>query len=220
MLILRSIVVYGATAGTFLWLAHRCVGRIGLKTALVLACAPLLFTGKAVMTGAVYGGIDILYDAMPFGAHRERLQVPPSRSPSLGDVVYQHIPWRAAMRRAVEDGRLPLWNPSVLGGEPLLAVQQAGILQPGSWIGLLLPPPQSWTFDMSLRLLIALLCAFLFMKDLGVGDVPALLGAAGWAFSDFFLFFSAFRLRRPWHRFPSPFLAHAGSFESRGGAVF
>jgi hypothetical protein len=50
---------------------------------------------------------------------------PAARTPLLSDVVCSSIPWHAAVRDALLHGRLPLWNPYLLGGEPLLAVQQA-----------------------------------------------------------------------------------------------
>lgn len=202
LLVLRSVAVYLGTAGLLVWLAHRFVSPIRRSVALLLIAAPLLLTGAATFTGGVYGAVDILYDAAPFQAHRGSLGVGPVRSPALADVVEQHVPWRAATRRAIASGRLPLWNPDTLVGEPLLAVQQAGVLQPGTWIGMLLPLPQAWTFDMSLRLLIALLCAYLFLRDLGCGVLPALLGAAGWAFSDFFVFFLGFSIVPPTAPFP------------------
>lgn len=199
---LLPLTVYAATAAATLWLAHRFVTPLRLRMALVLAAAPLLFTGPALLTGGVYAGIDILYDAMPLGAHREELRVPPDRSPSLGDVVYQHIPWRAALRRAAAQGRPPLWNPNVLAGEPLAAVQQAGVLRPTVWIGMLLDPAPAWSFDVSMRLLTALLCAYLFLRDLGCGEASSLLGAAGWAFSDFMMFFLGFSISPPTAPFP------------------
>jgi hypothetical protein len=189
LLAVRSVAVYGGAAAALLWLAHRFVAPIGRGMALLLAVAPLLFTGRALLTGAVYGPIDILYNAQPFGSHREQLHVLPDRSPLLGDLVYQQIPWRAAVRRAFAEGRLPLWNPDVLAGEPLLAMQQPAVLYPGTWIGMLLPLPQAWTFDMTLRLLIALSCAYLFLRDLWVGEMPALLGALGWTFSNWMTFY-------------------------------
>ena len=188
LLVLRSITVYGACAALVLILAHRVL-RLSRAAALALALAPLLFTGKALLTGGVYAPIDILYNANPFGAHRLELEVLPDRTPLLSDVVYQQIPWRAAVRRAYSEGRLPLWNPSVLAGEPLLAVQQAAPLHPGTWIGMLLPLPQAWSFDMSLRFLLALVCAFLFLRELGCAEPAALLGALGWAFSNWMVFY-------------------------------
>ena len=202
LLVLRCLAVYAGTAAFALWLAHRFVAPIRIRIAFVLALAPLLFTGRAMWTGGVYAGIDILYGAMPFEAHRAELEVGPVRTLSLGDVVYQHLPWRAAARRALEEGRLPVWDPSILAGEPLLAVQQAGVLQPGTWIGLLLPLPQAWTFDMALRLLTALVCAYVFLRELGLCETASLLGAAGWAFSDFFIFFLGFSIGPPTAPFP------------------
>jgi len=188
-LVVQSVAAYGGTAALLLWLAHRFVHPVRLRVCLILAAAPLLFTGKALLTGGVYAPIDILYDANPFGAHRLELDVPPDRTPLLADVVYQQIPWRAAVRRAYSEGRFPLWNPSVLAGEPLLALQQAAPLHPGTWIGMLLPLPQAWSFDMSLRFLLALVSAFLFLRELGCGELAALLGALGWAFSNWMVFY-------------------------------
>ena len=194
LLVLRSLAVYGGTAALSLVLAHRFVESISRKVAAALVLVPLLFTGRALLTGGVYGPIDILYDAFPFGAHRQELQIPPSRSPILSDVVYQEIPWRAAVRRAFAERRLPLWNPSVLVGEPLLAVQQGAVLHPATWIGCLLPLPQAWTFEMTLRIFLALLSAHLFFRDLRCGTMAALLGALGWAFCDYLVFYLGYPL--------------------------
>src|SRR5262245_38237732 len=149
LLVVRSVIVYGGMAAILLFLAHRYVLPLPRRTAWLLAALPLLFTGPALFTGRVYGPIEILYNAHPFGSLREALKVPQDRTPLLGDVVYQQIPWRAAVREAIEEGRLPLWNPHTLCGEPLLAVAQPAVLHPGTLAGLLLPLPQAWTFDMT-----------------------------------------------------------------------
>ena len=172
-LVVQSLAVYGGTAALLLWLAHRFVQPVRLRVCLILAAAPLLFTGRAMLTGGVYGPVDILYNAMPFGSHRDELQVLPDRMPLLADIVYQQFPWRAAVRAAYAQGRLPLWNPSSLLGEPLLATQQPAPFHPGVWLGMLLPLPQAWSFDMTLRLLIALLSARTsFCGVSGAGRAP------------------------------------------------
>ena len=188
LLVVRSSIVYGATAALLLWLAHRFVLPMRRRVAVLLALAPLLFTGRAMLTGGVYAPIDIVYRAEPFSSLPQAAEVGPPRTPLLSDVVYSMIPWQKAVRAAVKRGQLPLWNPAVMAGEPLLAVQQAAPLHPGTWIGFLLPLAQAWTFQMSLRLLLALLAAYLFCRDLGCGDAAALVGAVGWAFSDFLVF--------------------------------
>jgi hypothetical protein len=139
----------------------------------------------------MYAPIDILYEANPYASEREHLGIR-VQAPALSDVVYLEIPWREAARRAILEGRMPLWNPSVLAGEPLHAVQQAGVLQPSTWIGLLLPAPLAWTFEMSFRILIALLGAYLFFRDLGCAEWAAVLGGLGWGLCDYLDFFLGF----------------------------
>jgi hypothetical protein len=188
-LILLSFAVYAGTAATLLLLADRFVLPLRRRTAILLAAAPLLFTGRALFTASVYGPIDILYNGYPFGSLREALAVPPDRTPLLGDVVYQQIPWRAAVREAIREGRWPLWNPHTLAGEPLAGVAQPAVFHPGTILGFLLPLPQAWTFDMTLRLLIAMLSAFLFLRDLGCRVRPSFLGALGFTFSNWMVFY-------------------------------
>src|SRR5262245_8424161 len=189
-LVVLSLAVYGGTAAALLWLAHRFVLPLHRRRiALFLAAAPLLFTGPALFTGGVYGPIDIIYNGYPFGSLREELAVAPDRTPLLGDVVYQQIPWRAAVREAIGQGRWPLWNPHTLAGEPLAGVAQPAVLHPGTLIGLLLPLPQAWTFDMTLRLLIAVLSAFLFLRDMGCLVRPPFLGALAFGFWNWMVFY-------------------------------
>ena len=194
LIVVRSIVVYGAAAAAGLWLAHRFVQPLPRRAALALAVLPWLFTGPATFTGAIYAPLDIAYDAYPLRALRTEMGMPSSPVPTLGDVVYQGIPWRQAVRESVRRGELPLWNPHVLSGEPLLAVQQPALFHPGTWVGFLLPLAQAWTFEMSLRLFLALLCGYLFFREIGLRDPAVLLGAAGWAFSNYVMFFLGYPL--------------------------
>ncbi len=189
LIVLRSMAVYGSSAAACLLLARRYVTPIGLRAGLLLAAAPLLFTGKAMLTGGVYAPLDIAYERPPLSAHRAEAGIDKTRNPLIVDVVSQMIPWRKAVREAVENGRIPLWNRFLLAGEPLLGVAQPAMLHPGAWLGFLLPPPQAWTFDMTLRIFLAALCAYLFFQGTGAGVAAALLGALAWAFSDFLMFF-------------------------------
>jgi hypothetical protein len=196
------LAVYAATAAALLWIAHRAVLRIPLGVALLLAAAPLLLTGKATLTGGVYAPLDISFHHEPLRSHREEAGIASVRTPLLSDVVYSMIPWQKAVREAVKHGRAPLWNRFVLAGEPLLAVQQPAALHPFTWIGFLLPLPQAWTFQMSARLLLALASAYLFLRDLGCRQAPALLGAFGWGLSDFLVFWLGYTVGNAVAPFP------------------
>ncbi len=207
LLVARSLAVYGGTAALLLWLAHRWISPLRPRFAVALAALPLLFTGRAMLTGGVYAPLDIVYAVAPFSAHREELGVGHPRSPILGDVVYQEIPWRKVVREAVKHGRLPLWNPAVLAGEPLLAVQQPAVLHPGTWIGFLLPLGQAWTFEMALRILLALLCGYLFLREIWCCETASLLGALGWAYSNYLVFYLGYPLSPAAAPFPLLLLA-------------
>lgn len=193
-LVVRLLAVYFATCAVALVLAKRFVFRVPPAVALFLALSPLLITGKAMLTAGVYAPLDIAYQAPPLAYLREEMGVGVTKSPILGDVVSQEIPWRKAVREAVKNGRLPLWNRFILAGEPLLAVQQPAVFHPATWIGMLLPLAQAWTFEMSLALFVALLCGWLFCRELGLSGVASCVGAAGWAFSDYLLFFLGYPL--------------------------
>jgi len=193
LLVFRLLAVYFAACALSLFLVHRFVSRIRPAVGFLLALGPFLLMGKALLTAGVYAPLDIAYQGQPLASHREEQGIGRTRSPVLGDVVFQMIPFRKAVRDAVKNGRLPLWNRFLLAGEPLLAAQQPAPLHPTTWIGFLLPLAQAWTFEMAFRCFLALLAGYALFRDLGCGEVPALLGAAGWAFCEYQVFFAGWQ---------------------------
>jgi len=185
---MRLLLTYFLVAGLALFATHRTIQKLRLTVALFVAAMPALFLGEAFVTSAVYAPLDITYRWQPLASYRTQFRMGTQRTPLLVDVVDQHIPWRKAVREAIQNGRLPLWNRFQLAGEPLLAVQMPQVLYPGTWLGLALQLAQAWTFDMALRLFLAMLGAFLLLRDMGCGSVSACFGATGWALSDFLIF--------------------------------
>jgi hypothetical protein len=147
-----------------------------------------VLTGKAMLLGRLYGPSDLSFASDPWRRLPAAAAIGPPRNAILSDLAFANLPWRAAVREAVANGRAPLWNRFVLAGTPLLPAAQAGILHPSTLLSLALPLPLSWTFSCTFTLFLALLCAFLFFRDLALGVVPALLGAAAWAFSTYVVF--------------------------------
>jgi len=179
---------YAASAALAVGLARRFVSAVPSRVALLLALLPLLFTGEALLRGRLYGPADLYATADPWHAIAAREGAPPPVNPILSDLAFANLPWRAAVREAVANGRLPLWNRFVLAGNPLLGTAQAGVLHPATWLGLWLPVPLSFTFSCAFTLFLALLSAFLFFSDYRLPPSAALLGAVGWGFSTFVLF--------------------------------
>ncbi|MGH9369538.1 MAG: hypothetical protein ACRD3M_17930, partial [Thermoanaerobaculia bacterium] len=192
LLTLRLLAVYVGAASVCLLLACRFVRPVRPSAALVLLLAPFLFAGKALVTAGVYGPIDQIYHAAPLAARRVGMGIDTTRTHSLLDVSGSMVPWQKAVREAVKNGRLPLWNRFPLAGEPLLAVMQHGALHPGTWIGFLLPLGQAWTFAMAFRIFLAFLFLYLFLREIGCSEIPSLFGASAWALCEYLFFFLGF----------------------------
>jgi hypothetical protein len=179
---------YAAAASSALWLARRYAGAVPGRVGVLLALLPLVFTGKAMLLGRLYGPADLYDTTSPWKQVAAVGGFGAPQNPILSDLAFANLPWRAAVREAVVNGRLPLWNRFVLGGTPLLGAAQAGVFHPSTWVGLWLPLPLSWTFSCTFTLFLALLSGFLFFRDFELGIRAALVGAIGWGFSTYVVF--------------------------------
>jgi hypothetical protein len=103
----------------------------------------------------------------------------------FGTPLLQFYPWRQAMLAAVRGGELPLWNPWVGNGAPLLANYQTGVLYPPNWLALLMP------LDLSLSWLGALHLAFagagmvLLARRLGLGALGQAIAGLAFGLSQY-----------------------------------
>ena len=63
-----------------------------------------------------------------------------------GTVEFQFYPWQQLAVETLRAGHLPLWNPLLGNGAPLLANYQSAVLYPPNWLALILPldMAQSW----------------------------------------------------------------------------
>lgn len=161
---------------------------------LVLALLPLVFAGKAFLTGGVYGPADLYYGHDPWKHTPEAQAIGPVRNPILSDVAFANLPWRSAVRESLANGRIPFWNRFVLAGSPLFPAAGDAFLHPGTWLGIFLPLELSFLFSCLFTLFLALLCAFLFFRDYELSPVPALVGAVAWGFSTCLLFWDGFAI--------------------------
>ncbi|MGB4869954.1 MAG: hypothetical protein WBP47_07875, partial [Candidatus Promineifilaceae bacterium] len=96
-----------------------------------------------------------------------------------GDTFLYFYPYWQAAAEALRHGRLPLWNPSLFMGAPLLANSQVGFFYPLNWpVWLLLPTPYAVSASIVLHLVIAGWGAYLAgRRRLGLGVLAGLLTA-------------------------------------------
>src|SRR4029453_388365 len=98
LIVLWSLVVYAGTAAVLLLLFDRFVVPLRRRVALLLAIAPLLFTGQALLTGRILAPLALAYQAQPLHSYSPEAGILGTKNPLLVDVVSQMLPWRKAVR--------------------------------------------------------------------------------------------------------------------------
>ena len=103
----------------------------------------------------------------------------------LGDIGQQFLPWEILVRRAFQDGRLPLWNSGALGGYPLLANLQSSPLYPIDLLLLPVEPLRFFNVSLLLHLLIAASGTYIAARRMGTSHAGASLAALAYSLSGF-----------------------------------
>lgn len=191
MIALLPPILYLAVVAVALLWARRAVRPVGALSATVLALLPLPFTGRALLSGRVYAPLDMLFELEPWASMKE---APASiHNLNAGDVTWQIVPWHQAVRWSWDPTRgggwdWPLWNPFMIAGDLLQGSAQSAPYHPLNFLSLLLPLELSLTFQATAIFFAGALAAFLWTRELGCRPAAALLGAAGWTFCGFLVF--------------------------------
>ncbi|MEA2237275.1 MAG: hypothetical protein QOC81_1999 [Thermoanaerobaculia bacterium] len=197
-----SFLLYLLAALLLLWISHRWLAPLSRPAAIVVLLLPLCVTGKALLTGGVFGPVDLPYFTEPLRAMRVPLGVPQLHNGMLSDLYAQMIPWRKAVQFALAHHQWPIWNPFILSGTQLAAAAQPAAYSPFTLIACLLPVAQSITFSAALTFFLAGLGAFLFAREIGCRESVALSAAAGWMYAGPMAFFVLWSLGSSWALFP------------------
>ncbi|HMA34803.1 MAG TPA: hypothetical protein VKY74_10030, partial [Chloroflexia bacterium] len=130
-------------------------GRVGAPGDIPLAEAP--FRGGPAGQHAVYNGL-------------------------LGDLIYQQLPWRLLVQRELAAGRFPLWNDGSAHGYPLFGNGQSAVLYPLNLLWVLLPVGAGAAWIAALKLWLAGLGMWGFLRRRGLHPAAGGLAAGGWMF--------------------------------------
>lgn len=103
------------------------------------------------------------------------------------DITPFFYPMKQFMVEAVRSGRIPLWNPGILNGEPFFATLQPGLLYPGSLLLYLVPPPLGLDLLTVLHYPLAAGGTYLLLRQWGHGRGGASLGAVAFALGGYFV---------------------------------
>jgi len=157
-----------------------------LKVSVVLLTLLVIFFGQAVFLGRKLLPADIAFTDPVFLPHAPADFTEP-HNVLLYDQAYQFYPWRVYASSAVRQGFLPLWNPYVYSGAPFMAVDQPAVLYPLNILSYVVSPPDAVLLTALVRLFIAGLATYWFVRTLGGGSLGALVGAITFAFSGFMI---------------------------------
>jgi hypothetical protein len=100
-----------------------------------------------------------------------------------GDDLTQNFPLRVLAGHEIRSGRLPLYDPYIWSGAPLLGGWNAGAAYPFTFLFAVLSPVAAWTLNMVLTWAVAGLGMFAFLRACRLKCGPALLGALSFAFA-------------------------------------
>jgi hypothetical protein len=103
----------------------------------------------------------------------------PGRALATRDVIQFHLPLRAAFRQLAESG-LPVWNPWLHGGQPILSNPSYAAFYPPSWLVLAVPPAYALSLLVVLHAALSFAGAWVLARRLGAGRGAAALAAVGY----------------------------------------
>jgi hypothetical protein len=109
----------------------------------------------------------------------------PVKNAVTSDVVSIIYPLRSYAVDVLKSGHLPLWNPFMFGGTPILADFQVAILSPTIFTYFLLPKIWAWTAQVMLQPTLAAIFCYLLLRNFGLRKTESLFGGIFFAFSSF-----------------------------------
>jgi hypothetical protein len=100
-----------------------------------------------------------------------------------GDDMTQNFPLRVLAGTQIRHGQLPLYDPYIWSGAPLLAGWNAGAAYPLTWLFAILPGTAAWTVNMFATWAVAGLGTFAFLRALKLASLAGFLAALSFAFA-------------------------------------
>ncbi|HET6793805.1 MAG TPA: hypothetical protein VFH45_05155 [Acidimicrobiales bacterium] len=102
-----------------------------------------------------------------------------------GDDLTQNAPLRALVGSDVAAGHLPVWNPYIWSGTPLLGGFNAGAIYPATLLFAALGTRVGWVVAEGSVFAVAASGMYLFLRSVGLRPAAAGLGAGAWSYAGF-----------------------------------
>lgn len=109
----------------------------------------------------------------------------PVKNGAMPDVVTQMYPWKHLVVGMWTSGLVPLWDPYVFSGTPLLANYQSAVFHPLNFLFFILPQSDAWSIMILLQPLLAGLFTYLFARQIGLSRSASLIAGMSFMFCGF-----------------------------------
>ncbi|MDP2860116.1 MAG: YfhO family protein, partial [bacterium] len=106
----------------------------------------------------------------------------PVKNPFISDPVATTYLWREYAVALFKTGTVPLWNPLILSGTPLLANIEAAVFSPFNLFYLFLNNIDAWSLGIIFQPLFAGIFMYIFLRNLCLKKLSSLLGAIIFSF--------------------------------------
>ncbi|HUI02626.1 MAG TPA: hypothetical protein VLZ77_03720 [Acidimicrobiales bacterium] len=102
-----------------------------------------------------------------------------------GDNLIQNFPLRVLVGVDLRHGHVPVWDPYIWSGSPLLSAFNAGAAYPATWLFAVLPGALAWVANQALVEVVAATGMVVLLRVLGRSWAAAGLGALAYAYGGF-----------------------------------
>lgn len=143
-----------------------------------------LFFGKIPMPGDFVLGVYYPWLDYKWGQYVAGV---PVKNPLLADIPSLFYPLKIYSTHFLKSGHIPLWNPLLFNGYPLLATFQSSVLNPFNAFFIYFTDTLAWTLFIAFQPLLSAIFMYLLLRELKLSPAAGLLGAIAYAFSGFSL---------------------------------
>lgn len=127
----------------------------------------------------------VLLFALTLAWHTQVLFAPTDRIIDAADYL-ENMRWvHEFIRQSFRDGRLPLWNPYIMGGVPFVANPATAVFYPPTWLCVVMPVSMAERCLFSLHTFMTGIFMFGLLRDRRLSIAAALIGASVWMFGSY-----------------------------------
>ncbi len=144
---------------------------------------PVVFQGKTLTTSILCGGVT---RNGPYEYDGQRPPIFPARDP--GAFAWVDEPLSEYVGEKIkENWKIPIWNPNMGLGYPILGGIQEGVLFPLNYIVFLFSSQLAWDILMLVRVFLAGFVSYLFARKIGLRKIPSFLAGTIFMFGGYML---------------------------------